>query len=62
MIQVEAPLSDIVIHVFDCLYGAAEIYLDGMVLEERMIECRLFVDVHTIYDIFIWALLISQYQ
>jgi hypothetical protein len=31
-----------------------------MVLEQRMIECRLFGDVHTVYDISIWALLISQ--
>jgi hypothetical protein len=33
-----------------------------MVLEERMIKCRLFVDVYTIYDISIWALFISQNQ
>jgi hypothetical protein len=33
-----------------------------MVLEERMIECRLFGDVHTVYDISIWALIISQNQ
>ena len=36
--------------------------LDGMVLEERIIKCRLFVDVYTVYDISIWALLISQNQ
>jgi hypothetical protein len=29
-----------------------------MALKERMVKCRLFVDVNTIYDIFIWALLI----
>jgi hypothetical protein len=28
-----------------------------MVLKERMVKCRLFVDVNTIYDISIWALL-----
>jgi hypothetical protein len=33
-----------------------------MVLEERMIECRLFGDVHTVYDISIWALLIFGNQ
>jgi len=33
-----------------------------VVLEEGMIKCRLFVDVYTVYDISIWALLISQNQ
>ena len=36
--------------------------LDNMILEERMIKCRLFSDVHTVYDISIWALWISQNQ
>jgi hypothetical protein len=36
--------------------------LDNMILEERMIECRLFGDVHTVYDISIWALWISENQ
>jgi hypothetical protein len=37
-----------------------EMNLDSMVLEERMIECRLFGDVDTVYDISIWALLCSH--
>ena len=31
-------------------------HLDSMVLEERMVKCRLFGDMHTVDDISIWAL------
>jgi hypothetical protein len=33
-----------------------------MVFEERVVECRLFGDVHTVYDISIWALLTYENQ
>jgi hypothetical protein len=31
--------------------------LDGVVLQERVIEGRLVGDVHTVYDVTVWALL-----
>jgi hypothetical protein len=54
-----APMNDIIIHIGICAYltinwklkWCRRRNLDSMVLEQRMIECRLFGDVHTVYDI-----------
>jgi len=37
--------------------------LDGVVLEERVIEGRLVGDVHAVYEVTVWALLVDlSYQ
>lgn len=38
-------------------------HLDGVVLEERVIEGRLVGDVHAVYEVTVWALLVDlSYQ